>query len=226
MRKLTHNPFFFFALSLCAVLFCVIELWRIPFFAGVFILLYAVIPTLSFCSKRASAIRKIKRICKTKGYAFEVNKASRVEKHLTVKTENETFCVTLLSFYHRFRSFVTVTAEDRIVLEDKKSGTAAFEGLGYGYTMRGTSVQKTTAYRFRSGTSMVKNFPARVKKTEITLQKHPAADTENAKRVLIVYPSVCETFMKQKDDVTLACSGMRAGSMEFHTLKSFYDMIE
>ena len=226
MRKLTHNPFFFFALSLCAVLFSVIELWRIPFFVGIFILLYAVMPTLGFCRKRASAVSKIKRICKARGYAFEVKKASRVEKHLTVKTENETFCVTLLSFYHRFRSFVTVTAEDSIVLEDKKSGTSAFEGLGYGYTMRGTSVQKTTAYRFRSGTSMVKNFPARVKKTAITLQKHPAADAENAKRVLIVYPSVCETFMKQKDDVTLACSGMRAGSMEFHTLKSFCDMIE
>ena len=226
MRKLTHNPFFFFSLSLCAVLFCVIELWRIPFFVGIFILLYAVMPTLGFCRKRASAVSKIKRICKARGYAFEVKKASRVERHLTVKTENETFCVTLLSFYHRFRSFVTVTAEDSIVLEDKKSGTSAFEGLGYGYTMRGTSVQKTTAYRFRSGTSMVKNFPARVKKTAITLQKHPAADAENAKRVLIVYPSVCETFMKQKDDVTLACSGMRAGSMEFHTLKSFCDMIE
>ena len=226
MRKLTHNPFFFFALSLCAVLFSVIELWRIPFFVGIFILLYAVMPTLGFCRKRASAVSKIKRICKARGYAFEVKKASRVEKHLTGKTENETFCVTLLSFYHRFRSFVTVTAEDSIVLEDKKSGTSAFEGLGYGYTMRGTSVQKTTAYRFRSGTSMVKNFPARVKKTAITLQKHPAADAENAKRVLIVYPSVCETFMKQKDDVTLACSGMRAGSMEFHTLKSFCDMIE
>ena len=226
MRKLTHNPFFFFSLSLCAVLFSVIELWRIPFFVGIFILLYAVMPTLGFCRKRASAVSKIKRICKARGYAFEVKKASRVERHLTVKTENETFCVTLLSFYHRFRSFVTVTAEDSIVLEDKKSGTSAFEGLGYGYTMRGTSVQKTTAYRFRSGTSMVKNFPARVKKTAITLQKHPAADAENAKRVLIVYPSVCETFMKQKDDVTLACSGMRAGSMEFHTLKSFCDMIE
>ena len=225
MRRLTHNPFFFFSLCLCAVLFCLMELWCIPFFAGIFILLYAVIPTLGFCSKRASAIRKIKRICKAKGYAFEVNKASRVEKHLTVKTEYETFCVTLLSFYHRFRSFVMVTAEDRVVLEDKKSGTAAFEGLGYGYTMRGTSVQKTTAYRFRSGSSMVKNFPACVKRTEIALQKHPAADAEGARRVLVVYPPVCETFMKQKDEVTLACNGMRAGNVEFHTLKSFCDMI-
>ena len=86
MRRLTHNPFFFFSLCLCAVLFCLVELWCIPFFAGLFLLLYVMIPVAAFQIKRSSALGKIKRVCKEKNYTFADEKVSRKERFLTIKT--------------------------------------------------------------------------------------------------------------------------------------------
>ena len=226
MRRLTHNPFFFFSLCLCAVLFCLVELWCIPFFAGLFLLLYVMIPVAAFQIKRSSALGKIKRVCKEKNYTFAVEKVSRKERFLTIKTEKDTFCVTVFSAYRHDRSFVTVMDEDHLLLQDAKSGTVAYATpAGGGYAMHGAGVRKTNAFEFDPASRVVKNFPARVKRTEITLQKHPAADVQGAKRVLIVYPPVCETFLKQKDDITLACNGMRVGDVEFHTLASFCDLL-
>ena len=222
MRRLTHNPFFFFALCLCAVMFCLMELWCIPFFAGLFVLLYAVIPYTAFQIKRSSALRKIGRICEKKHYTFAVKKVSRTERLLTIKTEKETLCITFFSVYRHANTVVTVTDEDHLLLQDSKSGTVAYATpAGGGYAMHGASVRKTNAFEFNPSARVVKNFPSRMKTTEVSLMPCASCCGEDAIRLLIVYPPACELFCKQKDECVLSGIGMRVGRMEVQTFTSF-----
>ena len=222
MRRLTHNPFFFFSLCLCTVLFCLMELSCILFFVGLFVLLYAVIPYTAFLVKRASALRKIGRICKKKHYTFAVKKISRMERLLTIKTEKETFCVTFFSVYHSYRFIVTVTDEDHLLLQVAKSGTVAYATpAGGGYAMHGASVRKTNAFEFNPSARVVKNFPARMKTKAIALMPYANGCGEAAIRMLIVYPLACELFCKQKDECVLSGIGMRVGRTEVQTFTSF-----
>ena len=202
MRRLTHNPFFFFSLCLCAVLFCLMELWSLPFFVGLFVLLYAVIPFTAFQIKRALAIKKISRICEKKHYTFAVKKVSRTERLLTIKTEKETLCITFFSIYRHANTVVTVTDEDHLLLQDSKSGTVAYATpAGGGYAMHGASVRKTNAFEFNPSARVVKNFPSRMKTTEVSLMPYANCCGEAAIRLLIVYPPACELFCKQKTRV-------------------------
>ena len=226
MRRLTHNPFFFFALCLCAVLFCIMELWCIPFFAGLFVLLYAVIPYTAFQIKRSSALRKIGRICEKKHYMFAVKKVSRTERLLTIKTEKETLCITFFSIYRHANTVVTVTDEDHLLLQDSKSGTVAYATpAGGGYAMHGASVRKTNAFEFTPSARVVKNFPSRMKTTEVSLMPCASCCGESAIRSLIVYPPACELFCKQKDESVLSAVGMRVGRTEVQTLTSFCEFL-
>ena len=226
MRRLTHNPFFFFALCLCAVLFCLMELWCIPFFAGLFVLLYAVIPYTAFQIKRSSALRKIGRICEKKHYTFAVKKVSRTERLLTIKTEKETLCITFFSIYRHANTVVTVTDEDHLLLQDSKSGTVAYATpAGGGYAMHGASVRKTQAFEFNPSARVVKNFPSRMKTTEVSLMPYANCCGEAAIRLLIVYPPACELFCKQKDESVLSAVGMRVGRTEVQTLTSFCEFL-
>ena len=226
MRRLTHNPFFFFALCLCAVLFCLMELWCIPFFAVLFFLLYAVIPFTAFQIKRALAIKKISRICEKKHYTFAVKKVSRTERLLTIKTEKETLCITFFSIYRHANTVVTVTDEDHLLLQDSKSGTVAYATpAGGGYAMHGASVRKTNAFEFNPSARVVKNFPSRMKTTEVSLMPYANCCGEAAIRLLIVYPPACELFCKQKDESVLSAVGMRVGRTEVQTLTSFCEFL-
>ena len=226
MRRLTHNPFFFFALCLCSVLFCLMELWCIPFFAGLFVLLYAVIPYTAFRIKRSSALRKIGRICEKKHYTFAVKKVSRTERLLTIKTEKETLCITFFSVYRHANTVVTVTDEDHLLLQDSKSGTVAYATpAGGGYAMHGASVRKTNAFEFNPSARVVKNFPSRMKTTEVSLMPCASCCGEAAIRLLIVYPPACELFCKQKDESVLSAIGMRVGRTEVQTLTSFCESL-
>ena len=226
MRRLTHNPFFFFSLCLCAVLFCLMEPWCIPFFAGLFVLLYAVIPYTAFRTKRSSALRKIGRICEKKHYTFAVKKVSRTERLLTIKTEKETLCITFFSVYRHANTVVTVTDEDHLLLQDSKSGTVAYATpAGGGYAMHGASVRKTQAFEFNPSARVVKNFPARMKTTEVSLMPYANCCGESAIRSLIVYPPACELFCKQKDESVLSAVGMRVGRTEVQTLTSFCELL-
>ena len=226
MRRLTHNPFFFFSLCLCAVLFCLMELWCLPFFVGLFVLLYAVIPYTAFQIKRSSALRKIGRICEKKHYTFAVKKVSRTERLLTIKTEKETLCITFFSIYRHANTVVTVTDEDHLLLQDSKSGTVAYATpAGGGYAMHGASVRKTHAFEFNPSARVVKNFPARMKTTEVSLMPYANCCGESAIRSLIVYPPACELFCKQKDESVLSAVGMRVGRTEVHTFSSFCDFL-
>ncbi len=226
MRRLTHNPFFFFSLCLCAVLFCLMELWCIPFFAGFFVLLYAVIPYTAFRIKRSSALRKIGRICKKKHYTFAVKKVSRMERLLTIKTEKETFCITFFSVYRHANTVVTVTDEDHLLLQDAKSGTVAYATpAGGGYAMHGASVRKTNAFEFNPSARVVKNFPSRMKTTAVALMPYANCCGEAAIHLLIVYPPACELFCKQKDESVLSAVGMRVGRTEVQTLTSFCEFL-
>lgn len=226
MKRLTHNPFFFFSLCLCAVLFCLMELGCIPFFAGLFFLLYAVIPYTAFRIKCSSALRKIGRICEKKHYTFAIKKISRMERLLTIKTEKETFFVTFFSAYHSYRSFVTVTDEDHLLWQDTKSGTVAYATpAGGGYAMHGTGVRKTNAFEFNPSARVVKNFPSRMKTTAVALMPYANCCGEAAIRLLIVYPPACELFCKQKDESVLSAVGMRVGRTEVQTLTSFCEFL-
>ena len=226
MRRLTHNPFFFFALCLCAVLFCLMELWCIPFFAVLFFLLYAVIPFTAFQIKRSLAIKKISRICEKKHYTFAVKKVSRTERLLTIKTEKETLCITFFSIYRHANTVVTVTDEDHLLLQDSKSGTVAYATpAGGGYAMHGASVRKTNAFEFNPSARVVKNFPSRMKTTEVSLMPYANCCGESAIRSLIVYPPACELFCKQKDESVLSAVGMRVGRTEVQTLTSLCEFL-
>ena len=226
MRRLTHNPFFFFSLCLCAVLFCLMELWCLPFFVGLFVLLYAVIPYTAFRIKCSSALRKIGRICEKKHYTFAVKKVSRTERLLTVKTEKETLCITFFSIYRHANTVVTVTDEDHLLLQDSKSGTVAYATpAGGGYAMHGASVRKTQAFEFNPSARVVKNFPSRMKTTEVSLMPYANCCGEAAIRLLIVYPPACELFCKQKDESVLSAVGMRVSRTEVQTLTSFCEFL-
>ena len=226
MRRLTHNPFFFFSLCLCAVLFCLMELWCLPFFVGLFVWLYAVIPYTAFRIKCSSALRKIGRICEKKHYTFAVKKVSRTERLLTIKTEKETLCITFFSIYRHANTVVTVTDEDHLLLQDSKSGTVAYATpAGGGYAMHGASVRKTQAFEFNPSARVVKNFPARMKTTEVSLMPYANCCGESAIRLLIVYPPACELFCKQKDESVLSAVGMRVGRTEVQTLTSFCEFL-
>ena len=226
MRRLTHNPFFFFALCLCAVLFCLMELWCIPFFAVLFFLLYAVIPFTAFQIKRALAIKKISRICEKKHYTFAVKKVSRTERLLTIKTEKETLCITFFSIYRHANTVVTVTDEDHLLLQDSKSGTVAYATpAGGGYAMHGASVRKTNAFEFNPSARVVKNFPSRMKTTEVYLMPYANCCGVAEIRLLIVYPPACELFCKQKNESVLSAVGMRVGRTEVQTLTSFCEFL-
>ena len=226
MRRLTHNPFFFFSLCLCAVLFCLMELWCLPFFVGLFVLLYAVIPYTAFRIKCSSALRKIGRICEKKHYTFAVKKVSRTERLLTIKTEKETLCITFFSIYRHANTVVTVTDEDHLLLQDSKSGTVAYATpAGGGYAMHGASVRKTHAFEFNPSARVVKNFPARMKTTEVSLMPYANCCGESAIRSLIVYPPACELFCKQKDESVLSAVGMRVGRTEVQPLTSFCELL-
>lgn len=226
MKRLTHNPFFFFSLCLCAVLFCLMELWCIPFFAVLFFLLYAVIPFTAFQIKRALAIKKIRRICEKKHYTFAVKKASRMERLLTIKTEKETFFATFFSIYRHTNTFVTVMDEDHLLLQDTKSGTVAYATpAGGGYAMHGAGVRKTNAFEFNPTSRVVKNFPSRMKTKSVTLMPYGNPNDACAIRALIVYPPACELFCKQKDESVLSAVGMRVGRTEVQTLTSFCEFL-
>ena len=226
MKRLTHNPFFFFSLCLCTVLFCLMELWYIPFFAVLFFLLYGVIPFTAFQIKRTSALGKIKRICKDKQYTMITQKISRKETFLTVKTETETFFVTFFSIYRHANTFVTVTDEDHLFLQHIKNGTVAYATpAGGGYAMHGAGVRKTNAFEFNPTSRVVKNFPSHMKTQLVTLMPYANLCEEDAIRILIVYPPACELFCKQKDESVLSAVGMRVGRTEVQTLASFCEFL-